>query len=158
MIFKFMQLKVTKAARLASIIALTSASIFSQAASAQTFPDLELIVEGLHDDATKCGVSEMAIEAAMKSAARYNRINLKKNSDYILYVNVHAMDDVGICIVSVDVEIYGYDFAKFGNENKFARTVFCQDGGTGRIKKSGGSTYLLDYLKQSFDRCLSKIE
>lgn len=144
--------------KLGVVSGLLALATVPQTLEAQSFPAMKLIVENLPGDAKACGVDRFSIEAAMRSAARYNRITLNDEAPYALYVNVNVAEGSTLCTAAVDVEIYGYQFAEFGDEMKFAKTMFCQDGGAGSINKNRTSTYLLDYLKQSLDRCLSKID
>lgn len=134
-----------------------AAMVVAQPISAQEIPPLTLLVERLGNDAEICSVSEADVEAAARSAARYNRLNIVRAASNTLYVNVNVISSGTSCSYNLSTEINGYSTVDFGGTSKFAKVIFCHVGGTGISPKVKVSSQIIDMLKQSIDRCLAKL-
>lgn len=72
---------------------------------------IELIVEDLHEGATKCWISRDSLEAAMRIPLSNSPIKVREGLLPYLYVNVNALKmDNGGCAVSVEVSFHRWMF------------------------------------------------
>lgn len=130
----------------------------SQPVVAQSLPPLQLLVEEVPDN--QCGLSKPTVESAMRSAARYNRLTLEAEADLKLYAIVDLLPTQLGCAVTINVEIYGFDTAMFGDRQVLIETQFCSQGGTGVLNRnsSQANTLSSNFIKEQVDDCLAQID
>lgn len=124
---------------------------------ARDVPPLKILIEKLPSDAALCRIDEDGVDAAVRSAARYNRLTVEDTALYTLYANVNVISLGNYCVSNVSVEIYGYSTVAFGASAKFAKVMFCDKAGVGNFSKINAANGVYDFLKEGVDRCLTEL-
>lgn len=144
---------------LGSLIAIV-ASLFAQSVRAQSNIDsVRVLVEQMDSDAADCGITTRQIEAAAKSALRYNRIRMTEaeSASFIYYINVNVRTSGQLCIAAVNVELYDYQLVNFPRIGPmFGKVVLCEAGFVGSGSR-GVSEGVYTGIKEMTDTCLSDV-
>ena len=130
---------------------------------AQTTPSmLRLVTESLDGKpaAQACGLSTGGVNAAIRSAMRYNRIpETVEVGKPVVYTNVNPITLNNGCAAAYRIEIKRYQFAQLLGVVKplFGDAVFCSSGGIMSGPRYDLGERIAVGLKTSFDACLSQI-
>lgn len=142
------------------ITALTAATItiLSSTAARADYPSMHPLVEKLPAGAEKCGLTEASVNAALLSAMRYNRIENDAGSLVTAYVHLAAIENSGVCQMSLTVQIYGRAPAKFGKKYILTSAQFCRQGVTFANYRAADASVVLMAVKDYFELCLSEVD
>lgn len=136
--------------------------ISATSAQAQSIPSsVSILVEALPTEALSCGVTEAGVEAAARSALRYNRVveSIKDENPYLyIRANVIQLEAIQLCIANVSASLRSYQFS---NVNKIkplisSTVVLCENGGI-MSRRRPIATDIYDAIKMHIDQCLSQL-
>ena len=136
--------------------------LFIQNCFALSMQDAYVFSEADGSENNSCGISGSSSVAAVESALRQNRINIKGDtSNYSFYINNLAIDSSNRCAVhsSLLVSFYSYvDAPNLKNKKIFGQVVLCNN-----FYMLTGPAYNMqprvnDVLKGLTEECISKIE
>lgn len=125
---------------------------------------LNVLVEDIDNDSKACGITAPALEAAVTSAMRYNRIERSYNRGAAprVYINVNTLYRavVNLCTTNVSLRIsyYQYSIVPAMDDKPFVESVICSTGGM--QSSVGGGNFasgINTTVKDLFDKCLNDI-
>lgn len=130
------------------------------AESQESYPPLTVSMGEFDEDAKKCGLRSHRVEAAIRSAMRYNRIAASSSESpfaFTVSFTANVVRPSSICAGSMHLRIVGFKFEEFGGRRIVATNEFCSQSA---IFTSGKTldTPVLDWVKTAFDSCLAEID
>jgi hypothetical protein len=147
--------------RLCNVVAAMILAVFgpiSSLSAQQIIPaSLDVIIEELGPDASRCNITREGVSGAIQSALRYNRVNYSAEADAYAYVSVTIISLGGSsCATGLDLSIRQWDTLPDAQGGQISGTFeYCSAG----LLLTGGdqANRLYAAAKNSLDQCLAKI-
>jgi len=133
-------------------------------AYSQPIPNAYVLGEEDTNENIKCRVNHSSAIAAVKSALRYNRVELSPKltpndvSFYVALNNTEVFKES--CSVGIVLQAYFYTTSKMPKTGKpmFARVLVCNNISSGYLDKIDLQERINSKLKNNVDECLATIE
>ena len=147
---------------------LSIALLWSEFASAQKKPILQVMVEDTNEAATRCGITKSGIESIAALTLRNNGIQATTAvTDPYLYVVVTALSgSSSACLFNTLAQVRTIvpmplnRVVEFKNRKSpnFASALLCSSGGVATTSQGRAAIYVQEVLESDIKDCLGKLE